>query len=226
MAKAAAVVLSSGGLHSLVTAALAAREYRVALLHIQDGRPTAKQAAAAFEKQVGHFRPIKSWNIDGGFLRQMTMPPETAGLVHATCSDPFAGLLPTRELQFLTIAAGYARQLKAAAIFWGTQLDQKQSEAVARNIELVQLFNQMMELMSPDSPLTLRTPLMGLEDSQVVELGYQMGVPFGASWTCQMPVEAPCMSCPACARRARSFRGAQLGDPLVVKEKGREKIAT
>jgi 7-cyano-7-deazaguanine synthase len=219
MAKAAAVVLSSGGLHSLVSAALAAREYRVALLHINDGRPTHKQAAAAFEKQIAHFKPIKSWQVEGSFMRQMSLPPETAGLVHATCSDPYAGLLPTRELQFLAIAAGYARQMRATAIFWGAQLEQKQSEALARNIEMVQLFNQMMDIASPDCSLVLRTPLMGLEDQQVIELGYQMGVPFAASWTCQMPLEHPCMSCPACARRTRSFRGAQLGDPLAIKEK-------
>jgi 7-cyano-7-deazaguanine synthase in queuosine biosynthesis len=31
------------------------------------------------------------------------------------------------------------------------------------------------------------------------------------------PLDAPCMSCPACARRIRAFRAAQLADPLVVK---------
>ena len=69
------------------------------------------------------------------------------------------------------------------------------------------------------SPIVVKTPLMGLEDHQVIELGYQMGLPFHASWTCQMAHnEVPCMSCPACARRTRAFRAAQLADPLVTKK--------
>jgi 7-cyano-7-deazaguanine synthase len=218
MPKAVAVVLSSGGLHSLVTAALAAREYRIAMVHVRDGRATEKQAAAAFEKQVAHFKPIKTWNLDGSIVRQMSLPPETTGRIFATCSDMHAGLLPTRELQFVALAAGYARQIHASAIFWGAQIEQKQTDALARNIEMVQLFNQMMDLVSPESPLVVKTPLVGLEDQQVIELGYQMGAPFQASWTCQTAMAIPCMSCAACARRTRSFRAAQLADPLVVKE--------
>jgi 7-cyano-7-deazaguanine synthase in queuosine biosynthesis len=219
MAKAPALVLTSGGLHSLVTAGLAAREHRIALLHVQDGRTTAKQAAAAFDKQVEHFRPLKAWTVDAPFFRQMSMPPETTGLIHATGSDQHAGLIPTRELQYLALAAGYAKQIHAAAIFWGVQYEQKQTDALARNIELVQVANQLLEIMSPEAPLAIKTPLMGLDDHQVIELGYQMGVPFSASWTCQMALEHPCMGCSACARRTRSFRGAQLADPLVNKPK-------
>ena len=64
----------------------------------------------------------------------------------------------------------------------------------------------------------MKTPLMGLEDRRVIELGYQMGLPFNASWSCQMPNTETIMSCPACARRTRSFRAAQLADPLVGKK--------
>jgi 7-cyano-7-deazaguanine synthase in queuosine biosynthesis len=219
MPKAPALVLSSGGLHSLVTAGLAGREHRVALLHVQDGRITAKQAAAAFAKQVTHFKPLKAWSLDAPFFRQMSLPPETTSLVHVTGSDQHAGLIPTRDLQFLTLAAGYAKQIHASTIFWGVQFEQKQTEALARNIEIVQIVNGLLEVLFPESPVVVKTPLMGLDDHQVIELGYQIGVPFSASWTCQMAVDSPCMGCSACARRTRSFRGAQLADPLVTKSK-------
>jgi 7-cyano-7-deazaguanine synthase len=119
----------------------------------------------------------------------------------------------------LTVAAGFARQIHAAAIFWGIQYEQRAVDALARNVELVQIINQLLELISPEVPIVVKTPLMGLEDQQVVELGYQMGLPFGATWTCQSAVETPCMSCPACARRIRAFRAAQIADPLVTTKK-------
>ncbi len=219
MAKSPAIVLSSGGLRSLVAAGLAAREYRIALLHLQDGRIPSTQAAAAFAKQVEHFQPLKSWSVAVPAFRQMALPLENAGVIQSTSSDPYSPLIPMRDLQILSIAAGFARQLRAETLIWGAQFDQKQTDALAKNIELVQVFNSLMDVQTPDSPLTLRTPLMGLEDHQVIELGYQIGVPFNASWTCQMALENPCMSCPACARRTRAFRMAQLADPLVVKGK-------
>jgi 7-cyano-7-deazaguanine synthase len=79
--------------------------------------------------------------------------------------------------------------------------------------------NQLLEMMNPEAPIVVKTPLMGLEDQQVIELGHQMRLPFQLSWSCQMAnAEAPCMSCPACVRRIRAFRAAQLTDPLVVKK--------
>jgi 7-cyano-7-deazaguanine synthase len=218
MPKNAAIVLTSGGLHSLVTAGLASREYRVGLLHLADGRTAAKAAAAAVEKQAAHFKPLKSWTVDATYLRQMALPPETAGLVHATGSDPQAARNPFRELQLLTVAAGFARQLHAGVIFWGVQFEARAAEALARNVEIVQVVNQLLELLAPDAPVVVKTPLMGLDDHQVVELGYQMGLPFSASWTCQITATLPCMSCPACARRIRAFRTAQLADPLTAKK--------
>jgi 7-cyano-7-deazaguanine synthase len=221
MAKTAAVVLSSGGIHSLVAAGMAAREHRVALLHVQDGRIPAVQAAAAFEKQVAHFQPLKAWSVAAPALRQTALPAEITGIIHSTGSDPHSFLIPMRELHLLTIAAAYARNLRADTIIWGVQFDQKQADAVARNVEFLQVFSNLLDLCSPETPLTVKTPLMGLEDAQVIELGYQMGLPLAASWTCQMAVETPCMSCPACARRTRAFRGAQLVDPLVARMKSK-----
>jgi len=216
MAKPPALVLSSGGLHSLVVAGIASRDTRIAMLHIRDGRTTAQQASLAFERQAGHFKPFRQWSIDGAFLRQMSLPVETAGLVTSTSSDPYGPLIPAREMTLLALAAGFARQIKASAIFWGAHFDPKSTDALARNIEMVQIVNQLLETSMGEPTLTVRTPLMGLEDSQVLELGYQMGVPFADSWTCQMPGDHPCMACPACSRRTRGFRAAQLTDPLVT----------
>jgi 7-cyano-7-deazaguanine synthase len=219
MPKSPAIVLSSGGLHSLVTAGLAAREHRIGMLHLKDGRAPAKQADEAFDRQVAHFKPLRNWTIDASYFRHMIMPPEAAGIVNATGSDAQAGLVPLRELQFLAIAAGFAQQIRANTIFWGIQYEPRAADALARCVEVVHMFNQFLEFLAPDAPIVVKTPIMGLEDGQVIELGYQMGLPLNLSWSCQLPNnENPCMSCPACARRIRAFRAAQLADPLVAKK--------
>jgi len=219
MAKAPAVVLSSGGLRSLIAAGVAAREQRIALLYLKDDRVSAKQAYSAFEKQVQFFKPIKHWVADVGYFRQMSLPIESAGIVHSTGSDPQAPLVPIRELQMISIACGFARSIKAGSVYWGCQIDQKNPDAMARQIELNQVLNQMMEIYGGDPPIAVKMPLMGLEDQQMIELGYQCNVPYQASWSCQTPgAEKPCMSCSACTRRVRAFRAAQLNDPLIPKK--------
>src|SRR5205085_8095392 len=135
------------------------------------------------------------------------MPAEAAGVVTSTGSDSQAALVPLRELQLLIVAAGFAQQIKAGIVLWGVQHEQKATDDLARTMELVQVANQLFELMAPENPIVVKTPLMGLEDQQVIELGYQMGLPFNLTWSCQMAAsEVPCMSCPACARRIRMFR--------------------
>jgi len=219
MAKANAIVLSSGGLHSLVTAGLGAREFRIGMIHLKDGRAAWKQSLDAFEKQVAHFKPLKHWVVEAGYLRQMALPPELGGMSSSVSGDGQAGLIPLRELQMLSIAAGFALQIRASTILWGVQYDQKNTDALAKNVELLQIMNQLLELMSPEHPMVIKTPLMGLEDQQVLELGHQMGVQFNLSWTCQMAgTTAPCMGCPTCARRIKMFRVAQLSDPLMGKK--------
>jgi 7-cyano-7-deazaguanine synthase len=218
MVKNTAVVLSSGGLHSLVCAGLGSREYRVGMLHLKDLRPAGRQALDAFTKQVEHFKPLRNWAVDAAYLRQMSLPPESAGVVTSTGSDSQAALVPLREMQFLAVAAGFAQQMKAGIVLWGIQHEQKAADDLARAMEFVQVVNQLLEIMSPESPIVVKTPLMGLEDQQVIELGYQMGLPFNLTWTCQMATESPCMSCPACSRRIRMFRAAQLPDPLVARK--------
>ena len=219
MSKATALVLSSGGLHSLVCCGLASREYRIGMLHLKDQRPTAKQAGDAFDRQVAHFKPIRSWLMDAGYFRQMSLPAESAGMVSTTGSDVQAALVPFREIQFLAAAAGFAQQIKAGTILWGVHREPKVADELAKLMEFVQVMNQMLELMSHESPIVVKAPLLGLEDHQIVELGYQMGLPFNLSWTCQMATnETPCMGCQACVRRIRMFRAAQLADPLVVKK--------
>ena len=203
MAKASAVVLSSGGLHSLVIAGLASREYRVGMLHLRDGRPSATQAAAAFDRQVAQIKPLKSWFVDAAYLRQMAMPPETAGMVNSTGSDSLSALIPMRELQFLTVAAGLncARQITAVDHFLGRANRTTRRRRSGQKRQFLQVMNQLLELMTPESPIAIKTPPHGPGRSP----GHRAGLPDGPpllslTWSCQMPQsESPCMSCPACA---------------------------
>jgi 7-cyano-7-deazaguanine synthase len=214
--KSLAVVLCSGGLRSFICATLAARESRIGIIHINDGRGPAPQLLNALDKQTTTLRPAKTWVLDAGYIKQMALAAETMGMITSESSDAMSALNPLRDLQFLSIAAGLARSFKAPTIFWGIHRAPKESESIARIVEATQQFNALLGMLTPDFKMTIKTPLLGLEDRQLIELGQQMGVPFEQTWSCQMTLDRPCMSCPACAWRIRAFRAAQIADPLIV----------
>ena len=60
----------------------------------------------------------------------MALPPETAGIINSTGSDSQAALVPLRELQMLTVAAGFAQQIHAGVILWGVQYESAGRRAV------------------------------------------------------------------------------------------------
>jgi len=214
--KSLSLALCSGGLRSYICATLAARDSRIGVVHINDGRGPATRLLAALDKQTITLKPSKTWVIDADYIRQMALAAETTGMITSESSDAFSALNPLRDLQFLSIAAGLARASKAPTIYWGVHHAPKESDAIARIVEATQQFNALLGMLTPDFKLTIKTPLLGLEDGQLIELGQQMGVPFEQTWSCQMTLDRPCMSCPACAWRIRAFRAAQLADPLVA----------
>jgi len=66
------IVLVSGGMDSLVTAAIAKSECEeVYFLHVKYGQKTAEKEKSCFENIVKHYRPKKSLIVDIGYLKQI-----------------------------------------------------------------------------------------------------------------------------------------------------------
>jgi 7-cyano-7-deazaguanine synthase len=64
----------------------------------------------------------------------------------------------------------------------------------------------------------IKTPLIKLHKSQIVELGAQLKIPFELSWSCYQDNELACGECDSCVLRLRAFREAGLKDPIPYKK--------
>src|SRR5206468_3444462 len=76
MAKELALVLNNGSLNSAVLTALAAQKHRPILLNIETTQSTGSRARAAYDQQVGHFKPYREHSLPMPFLNAIT--PEAA----------------------------------------------------------------------------------------------------------------------------------------------------
>ncbi|HTW93658.1 MAG TPA: 7-cyano-7-deazaguanine synthase [Tepidisphaeraceae bacterium] len=208
MPKDLAIILNNGSINSAVVTALAAQKARPILLHAETSSPPSSRARAAYDQQVAFFKPFREHT-----LSLMTSPP---GAESTTNADPRAETYDRRMLDLLPLiaaAAQYAVHYQAAAIYLGLRIGPHEEE-LARGTEYVQIWTEMLQSPCGQTDLEILTPLLELEPWQVVDLGFQAGVPFERTWTCQEEGSDPCWSCRTCQLREAAFQQAGKVDPL------------
>ncbi len=122
-----AVVLLSGGMDSCVTAAVAAEEHRLALLHSSYGQRTEARERQAFEEIAGHYGvPFRLaieqrylGRIGGSALTDTSLEVPPADLGAAQAGHIPATYVPFRNAHFLAVAVSWAEVLGARRIFIG-----------------------------------------------------------------------------------------------------------
>src|SRR6266496_1742038 len=120
-----AVVLLSGGMDSCVCAALAARDYNAAALHISYGQRTERRELRAFEaicERLGITDRLAVRNsvfraIGGSALTDESIAvPEAGGVIGREIPVTY---VPFRNAHFLAAAVSWAEVLGAAKVFIG-----------------------------------------------------------------------------------------------------------
>ncbi|HEX7009683.1 MAG TPA: 7-cyano-7-deazaguanine synthase [Phycisphaeraceae bacterium] len=201
------LILNSGGLRSLVATALTLSQVdrrRVTFLHVVDGRANAPVRLDHLHRQAEHFQIDRVLEVD--------MPHLYAHGQGRTAEGGAAG--PLVGPQLLLTAMAQAHLHHAGRVIWPISCN-SEVRAVAQATERMMLCNQLAETeFSPGPCPYVEAPLLELNDQQVIELGAQMGVPWGLSWSCAGAGESICRTCPACRRRNTAFTKAGLADPL------------
>lgn len=209
MAKPKVLLLNHGGLRSLVATAMVWAESsgagaRVRMLFIDDGAQAGPAHHKAANAQARHYHIAD--------CVELAMPHLTPPVSDDSEAVPAEAEAPLRQLQILTAAAGAALAAEAPRLIWPIQLGDE-FEPAAKVIESLVLLRHLIES-AHGAPLQIDTPLLEMSDTQVVEVGHQMEVPWDRTWSCQTDGETPCMACPPCQRRREAFTKVGIEDPL------------
>lgn len=226
MSEEKAIVLCSGGLNSAVVAAVASREFALAMLHVRFAHRAAEREVDLFEKQAGHFDAKLRLVVEmphfaqvGGNARvDRTMAVEDALVAEdAHCLSHVTGLIMT----LLGVASAWARTISASRIFLGVSENLGPPAPPTGSVypdysrEHVELCRQAMEIAAPGLGFRLETPLIDLNRTEIVKLGHRLKVPFEHTWSCLASGRDPCGRCIGCATRNRGFLDAALPDPIL-----------
>ena len=215
--KSRAVVLLSGGMDSAVCAALAARDYNAAALHISYGQRTENRERQSFleicervgirERLVVHNQALRA--IGGSALTD----PSIAVPDHAIGKDIPVTYVPFRNAHFLSVAVSWAEVLGAEKIYIGA-VEQDSSGYPDCRPAYYEAFNQVIKAGTKEGKIEIVTPLIHLRKAEIVRLGLELGAPFHLTWSCYSREDEACGVCDSCVLRLRAFHEAGAQDPI------------
>ena len=214
-----AVVCVSGGMDSAVTAALAAREHRLAFLHANYGQRTEAKELACFHALADHFGAGLRLVVDFSDLRQIGGSSLTDAAIPVREGEPVDGVVPSsyvpfRNAHLLAAAVSWGEVVGARAIFVGAVWEDSSGYPDCRP-EFYRAFEEAVRLGTrPETSLRIVTPVISMAKAEIVRQGVALGVPFAKTWSCYQAEEAACGTCESCRLRLRGFREAGAPDPI------------
>jgi 7-cyano-7-deazaguanine synthase len=213
-----AIVLVSGGMDSAVTAALAAREFDLAFLHVDYGQKTERKERESFLSLVDHFHPTMQKIITMAWLGEMG----GSALTDSALIVPSQGIdlsvvpvtyVPFRNTLLLSAAVAWAEVIGAEVIMYGA-VEVDGSGYPDCRIEFVEAFNRLVQAGSARGKITISAPLIAMSKQRIVNLGITLGAPFDLTWSCYGNSEEACGTCDSCRIRLAAFQQAGIPDPI------------
>lgn len=213
-----AVVLLSGGMDSCVCAALAARDYAVAAVHVSYGQRTEDRERRAFtaicdrlgipDRLMVRNEALRA--IGGSALTDKSIAvPES----HTIGQEIPVTYVPFRNAHFLSVAVSWAEVLGAENVYIGAVEPDSSGYPDCRP-EYYRAFNAVVKAGTKDGRIQIVTPLIGMRKLEIVSLGLELGAPLDLTWSCYTKEDRACGVCDSCVLRLRAFREAGIADPI------------
>jgi 7-cyano-7-deazaguanine synthase len=213
-----AVVLLSGGMDSCVCAALAARDYEAAAVHISYGQRTEERERQSFlaicqrlqihDKLMVRNEALRA--IGGSALTDDAIAVPTAEEVGQSVPVTY---VPFRNAHFLAVAVSWAEVLGAEKVYIGAVEPDSSGYPDCRPA-YYKAFNEVVKTGTKDGLIEILTPLIAMRKTDIVRLGLELGAPFDLTWSCYSREDRACGVCDSCVLRLRAFGAAGVQDPI------------
>jgi 7-cyano-7-deazaguanine synthase len=214
-----AVVCLSGGMDSCVTAAIAAEDHQLAVLHARYGQRTERKERACFEGLADHFGAAHRLVVDFPHLAAIGGSSLTDRALPVREGEPEPGRIPTsyvpfRNAHLLSAATAWAEVLGARALFIGAVSEDSSGYPDCRP-EFYEAFQQVIDRGTrPETRVVVVTPVIHLTKAEIVRRGLELQAPFARTWSCYQAEDAACGRCESCRLRLRAFAIAGAADPI------------
>lgn len=217
-----AVVAVSGGMDSCVTAAIAAVDYELYLLHVNYGQRTDKRELKAFNDIADYYKVSNKLIVDlshlaligGSSLTDKNIRVSEANLASEEIPTSY---VPFRNAHILSACISWAEVVGAEAVFIGAVWEDSSGYPDCRP-EFFKAFEKAAMLgTKPSTQIKIVTPIINLSKKDIVLKGVELNAPLFLTWSCYQNEEEACGLCDSCALRLRGFQQAGVEDPIKYK---------
>lgn len=217
-AKERAVVLLSGGMDSCVCAALAAREYEAAAVHVSYGQRTEQRERESFQKICDRLGIRDRLMVRNEALRAIGGSALTdASIAVPDWQGGGEGIpvtyVPFRNAHLLAVGVSWAEVLGARKVYIGAVEPDSSGYPDCRPA-YYRAFNEVVRTGTKQGDIEVITPLIAMHKAEIVTLGLELGAPFDLTWSCYRGEDRACGECDSCVLRLRAFRQAGVVDPI------------
>ena len=209
---------------SCVTAAMAAKDYELAFLHVNYGQRTEKRELKAFKDIADFFSvtdrmvvDLRHLSIIGG--SSLTDKKNDVSKADLSSKEIPTSYVPFRNANILSACVSWAEVLNAKAIFIGAVWEDSSGYPDCRP-EFFKSFEKVIETGTrPSTQIKIITPIINFTKTDIVLKGLELNIPFNLTWSCYQEDDEACGVCDSCALRLRGFQRAGVDDPIKYKVK-------
>ncbi len=207
---------------SCVCAALAARDYDAAAVHVSYGQRTELRERRAFESICDRLGIRERLMVRNEALRAiggsaLTDPGIDVPESHSLGAGVPVTYVPFRNAHFLAVAVSWAEVLGAEKVYIGAVEPDSSGYPDCRP-EYYRAFNEVVRTGTKEGSIEVVTPLIAMRKSEIVRLGLELNAPFDLTWSCYQREDRACGVCDSCVLRLRAFREAGAEDPIPYAE--------
>lgn len=216
-----AVCLVSGGMDSLVCAAIANTEHEnLAFLHLNYGQKTEVRELESFHKIADHYNVPKNLQkiIDVTFLKQIGGSSLTDDNIDVKkykgdSEEIPDSYVPFRNTHIIAMAVSWAEVVGAKKIYIGAVYEDSSGYPDCRP-QYYEAINNLIKVGTKNGDIEVVTPVIFLKKDEIVKKALSLNAPLKYSYSCYERNDKACGVCDSCALRLRGFQKAGVEDPI------------
>ncbi len=216
-----AVILVSGGMDSLVTAAIANEKHdNLAFLHLNYGQKTQEKELQCFHEIADHYNVPQNLRkiIDVSFLKQIGGSSLTDDNIDVKkykgdSEEIPDSYVPFRNTHIVAMAVSWAEVIGAEKIYIGAVEEDSSGYPDCRP-SYYNALNALIKEGTKEGVIEVITPVIAMKKHEIVQKAVDLKAPIKMSWSCYDRGDKACGVCDSCALRLRGFQRAGLEDPI------------